>query len=39
MVVEGIPARPVDEVDEWVGTGLAVVGERRAGIQQHVGDA
>jgi hypothetical protein len=39
VVVEGVAAGPVDQADIGVVPPLAVVVERRAGVQQHVGDA
>ena len=39
MMVERVAAGPVDQLDIGIGQALAVVVERFAGVQQHVGDA
>ena len=39
VVMERVAARPVDEADVGIGVAAAVVVERLAGMQQHVGEA
>ena len=38
-MVERVAARPVDQADVGIGERLAVVAERSARVEQHVGDA